>query len=66
GLLAILKAGGAYVPLDPSYPRERLQYMVKDSTPVALLVQAGTRDLLDDEHALRIDLDSVTWDAQRE
>ncbi|WP_226488293.1 non-ribosomal peptide synthetase [Pseudomonas sp. B20] len=66
GLLAILKAGGAYVPLDPSYPRERLQYMVKDSTPVALLVQAGTRDLLDDEHALRIDLDSVTWDAQRD
>ncbi len=64
GLLAILKAGGAYVPLDTSYPRERLQYMVKDSTPVALLVQAGTRDLLDDEHALRIDLDSVTWDAQ--
>ncbi|MCA5966415.1 non-ribosomal peptide synthetase [Pseudomonas sp. P129] len=66
GLLAILKAGGAYVPLDPGYPRERLQYMVKDSTPVALLVQGSTRDLLDDEHALRIDLDSVTWDAQRD
>ncbi|MDU8497927.1 amino acid adenylation domain-containing protein [Pseudomonas syringae] len=65
GLLAILKAGGAYVPLDPGYPRERLQYMVKDSAPVALLVHAGTRSLLDDEHTPRIDLDSSTWDMQR-
>ncbi|MGE8408413.1 MAG: amino acid adenylation domain-containing protein, partial [Pseudomonas sp.] len=31
GLLAILKAGGAYVPLDPAYPRERLDYMLRDS-----------------------------------
>src|ERR1700731_1238367 len=45
GLLAILKAGGAYVPLDPIYPRERLAYMLKDTSPVALLVQD---DRLDD------------------
>src|SRR5215467_9999981 len=37
GLLAVLKAGGAYVPLDPTYPEERLQYMVEDSSPVAVL-----------------------------
>ncbi len=37
GLLAILKAGGAYVPLDPSYPRERLEYMLKDASPKVLL-----------------------------
>ncbi|MFT6031180.1 MAG: amino acid adenylation domain-containing protein, partial [Oleiphilaceae bacterium] len=30
-LLAILKAGGAYLPLDPDYPKERLEYMIKDS-----------------------------------
>src|SRR5437763_3905880 len=45
-LLAVLKAGGAYVPLDPEYPQERLQYIVKDSAPVAVLTQRSTADLL--------------------
>src|SRR5205807_754927 len=43
GLMAILKAGGAYVPLDPAYPQERLQYMLENSGPVALLTQSQVR-----------------------
>jgi surfactin family lipopeptide synthetase A len=39
GLLAIVKAGGACVPLDPAYPEERLQFMLQDSRPAALLTQ---------------------------
>ncbi|HLP59347.1 MAG TPA: condensation domain-containing protein, partial [Candidatus Deferrimicrobium sp.] len=31
GILAILKSGGAYLPIDPDYPRERIDYMLKDS-----------------------------------
>ena len=41
GLLGILKAGGAYVPLDPSYPRERLDFMVRDAGVTALVTRQG-------------------------
>jgi arthrofactin-type cyclic lipopeptide synthetase C len=61
GLLGILKAGGAYVPLDPGYPAERLAYMLKDSTPVAVLVQTATRGLFDEGAAALIDLDHDSW-----
>ncbi|MDE3066696.1 MAG: AMP-binding protein [Verrucomicrobiota bacterium] len=44
GLLGILKAGGAYVPLDPAYPREWLDFMLKDSRAAVLLTQATLRD----------------------
>jgi amino acid adenylation domain-containing protein len=39
-LLGILKAGAAYVPLDASYPRQRLEYMVRDSE-IELLISHG-------------------------
>ncbi|WP_238962040.1 non-ribosomal peptide synthetase [Pseudomonas sp. AF32] len=37
GLLGILKAGGAYVPLAPGYPADRLEHMLRDCTPSALI-----------------------------
>jgi amino acid adenylation domain-containing protein len=45
GMVAVLKAGGAYVPLDLSYPEQRLQFMLQDSAPVALLARSDLRDL---------------------
>ncbi|WLQ16387.1 amino acid adenylation domain-containing protein [Hahella aquimaris] len=50
-LLAVLKAGAAYTPLDPHYPRERLEYMLHDAAPKAVLshddVPAHVKALLD-------------------
>ena len=39
GLLATFKAGGAYLPLDPSYPKERLEFMLKDAGVTVVLTQ---------------------------
>ena len=36
-LLAVLKSGAAYVPLDPTYPRDRLEAMLGDARPIAVL-----------------------------
>ena len=41
-MLAVLKAGGAYVPMDPAYPAERLAHVLRDSEPLALLVDEQT------------------------
>ena len=63
GLLAVLKAGGAYVPLDPGYPAERLEYMLADSAPAAVLTQKDLRDRF--EHAdvpvLELDAAAPAW-----
>ncbi len=36
-LLGILKSGAAYVPLDPEYPKDRINYMLEDSSPKIVL-----------------------------
>lgn len=39
GLLGILKAGAAYVPLDPTYPRERLDFSIRDAKVKVLVTE---------------------------
>jgi amino acid adenylation domain-containing protein len=38
-LCAVLKAGGAYVPVDPGYPRERVEFLVRDARAAVVLAQ---------------------------
>ncbi len=37
GLIAILKAGAAYLPLDPNLPPQRLEFILSDCQPSAIL-----------------------------
>ncbi len=46
--MGILKAGCAYQPLDPTYPKERLNFMVKDADAKLLIADESLRDLLDE------------------
>jgi amino acid adenylation domain-containing protein len=48
GLLGILKAGGAYVPIDPGYPRERVRFILEDSSCGVLLADKKCGALLRD------------------
>lgn len=38
-ICSILKLGGAYIPVDSNYPDERIQYMINDAKPSAVLVK---------------------------
>ncbi len=38
-ILAIFKAGGVYVPLDPAYPRERVEFILRDAAVSVVLTQ---------------------------
>ncbi len=67
-LLAILKSGAAYVPLDPEYPKDRIEFMLGDSSAKILLTSkkyhhhfqsAATEILIEDAQKK---LDSYTAD----
>src|SRR6185436_8585984 len=62
GLLGILKAGGAYVPLDPAYPRERLDFMLKDAGVGVVVTTAALLRDLPELKAKVVCLDT-DWDA---
>lgn len=45
GMLGIFKLGAHYLPLDPAYPHQRLQYMVEDAAPKAILQTPGVSEV---------------------
>jgi len=44
GILGILKAGFAYLPLDSEYPKDRIDFIIKDSTASIVLTQKQFSD----------------------
>lgn len=56
-LLAILKSGATYVPLDPAYPKDRIEFMIEDSSASVLITSkkyqkyfnSGAKEILIEE-----------------
>ena len=61
-ILAILKVGAAYLPIDVQYPRERIEYMLRDSNAKVMLtvsefIHKSTSNIV----ALQVELDSIIY-----
>lgn len=47
GMMAILKAGGAYLPIDPELPKDRINFMIKDSEINILVTSKELTNMLE-------------------
>lgn len=65
-MLAVLKSGGAYVPLDPSYPKERLEYMVRQSSATVVITQSKLSADIQPEGVTMLELDHPSVKASLE
>ena len=61
-LIGVLKAGGAYLPLDPNYPRERLNFMLKDSGAKVLITSRNLENRLDTGECQLLFVEEGSWD----
>lgn len=43
-LLAIMKTGACYIPIDPEYPKDRIEYMLEDSSARILIISEKYRN----------------------
>ena len=63
-ILAVLKTGAAYLPIDPVVPAARMQFIVEDAAPVAVITTAGLADRLDGFDVVVIDVTDPRIDSQ--
>jgi amino acid adenylation domain-containing protein/non-ribosomal peptide synthase protein (TIGR01720 family) len=56
-MLGVLKAGAAYLPLDPALPRERLDFLIADASPVIILSDT----LLSAGESVVLPLEASAW-----
>lgn len=64
-MLGVAKSGAAYVPLDPAYPKGRIENILEDAQPVAVLTSSGLTELLPESVRERLCLldDTLPQDA---
>ena len=63
-ILAVLKTGAAYLPIDPMHPRARIEFMLADATPIAVMTTTELRSRLDGCDLTVIDITNPAVDAQ--
>ncbi|MDO3635487.1 non-ribosomal peptide synthetase, partial [Mycolicibacterium arseniciresistens] len=56
-MLAVLKTGAAYVPIDPAHPDTRVEFMLGDAAPIAVITTAALADRLAGRDLLVIDVE---------
>ncbi|MCW1242762.1 non-ribosomal peptide synthetase, partial [Bacillus pretiosus] len=60
GVLGVIKSGAAYMPIDPDYPKERVNYILKNSDVDLLITESKFIDNVDlDCKIINIDEESV-------
>ena len=57
--LGVIKSGAAYQPLDPTYPEERLNFMVKDSSAKVLILDRDLDGLISEFNGPKIYTDEI-------
>ena len=63
-ILGVLKTGAAYLPIDPMVPPARIQFMVEDSAPMAVVTTTDFVERLDEyDDLLVIDVDDPRIDS---
>ncbi|WP_415823266.1 amino acid adenylation domain-containing protein, partial [Mycobacterium senriense] len=65
-ILAVLKTGAAYVPIDPSVPAARMEFVLGDCAPIAVVTTADVRSRLERSGLPLIDIDDPAVTTQSE
>jgi glycopeptidolipid biosynthesis protein len=63
-ILAVLKTGAAYVPVDPTVPPARMEFVLSDSAPIAVVTTADVRSRLDGSDLPTIDIGDPVLNTQ--
>ena len=64
GMLGVLKTGAAYLAIEPGLPASRIEFMLADAAPNAVITTAGLRSRLDGRGVGVIDIDDPAVEAQ--